>query len=242
MLIALVALAVWGVVRAVAGEDAVDQSKQGPVVLVPGYGGNTEDLDPLVAELEREGRQAVVYRPTGNEQGDLRVQARRLGDLVDRTLESTDAQSVDLIGFSAGGIIARLYVRDGGGDHTVRRVLTLGSPHHGAEVAQTARDAAGGCPKACEQMVPGSDLLNRLNAGDESPPGPRWITVRTDNDTTVTPTSSAKLEGALNLRVQDFCPTLQTPHAGLPGDPVVHAALPVVLGTGAPRAPAPLKC
>ncbi len=52
--LALVVLAGWAVVRAAAGgTSAVDQRALGPVILVPGYGGDTSDLDPLVAQLRR---------------------------------------------------------------------------------------------------------------------------------------------------------------------------------------------
>ena len=240
--LALVVLVVVLVVHATRGVTAVDQGRQGPVILVPGYGGDTSDLDPLVAVLRREGRTAVVFRPTGGEQGDLRVQARRLADLTKRTLSRTGDPSVDLVGYSAGGVVVRLFVRDDGGAAEVRRVLTLDSPHHGTDVAQTAEDAAGACPTACEQLVPDSALLDRLNARDETPAGPRWITVRSSSDEVVTPTGSAELAGALNLLVQDFCPSATTSHGALPGDPVTLAALPTVLGTAAPRAPTSVHC
>ncbi len=85
--------------------------------------------------MKSEGREAVVYRPTGAEQGDLRVQAKRLAALAKETMKRTGAPSVDVIGYSAGGVIARLFVRDDGGASVVRRVLTLGSPHHGTDTA-----------------------------------------------------------------------------------------------------------
>ena len=69
-------------------------------------------------------------------------------------MDRTGAASVDLVGYSAGGVIARLYVRDEGGASVVRRVLTLGSPHHGTDVAALATEVAGGCPTACEQLTP----------------------------------------------------------------------------------------
>jgi hypothetical protein len=121
-------------------------------------------------------------------------------------------------------------------------VLTLGSPQHGTDVAALAKDVAGGCPTACDQLATGSDLLRRLNAGDETPGDAEWTTVRTDADTIVTPTSSAQLAGALNLRVQDLCPDDRATHGDLPGDPVVLAALPTVLGKGTPRAPTDVGC
>ena len=64
-LLALVVLAAVVAIAAVAvrqmrGEAVADQARPGPVVLVPGYGGAVSDLDPLVAEVRREGRTAGV--------------------------------------------------------------------------------------------------------------------------------------------------------------------------------------
>ncbi len=224
------------------GGGPVDQADPGPVIVVPGYGGSTSDLDPLVDQLRDDGREVVVFRPTERGRGDLRVQARRLADLAQRTLDESGAESVDVIGYSAGGVIARLFVKDEGGESVVRRVLTLGSPHHGTDVAALAEEVAGGCPTACEQLATGSDLLRRLNAGDETPAGPSWVTVRTDADQTVTPTESAELEGALNIDVQEVCDGSTTSHGELPGDPVVLATLGSALGAGAPKAPAAVTC
>jgi pimeloyl-ACP methyl ester carboxylesterase len=242
VVVALVVLATVLVVHAVRGTAVADQGTAGPVILVPGYGGDTSDLDPLVAALRREGRQAIVFQPAGDEQGDLRVQARRLATLTTATLARTGDASVDLIGYSAGGIITRLFVRDEGGASQVRRVLTIGSPHHGTDVAEAAKDVAGSCPTACEQLVPDSPLLAALDARDETPAGPRWITVRSSSDQVVTPTGSAELDGALNLLVQHFCPSATTSHGALPGDPVTLAALPTVLGTTPPRPPTSVTC
>ena len=78
--------------------------------------------------------------------------------------------------------MARLWVRDGGGADMARRVLTLGSPQHGTSQAALGAEFAGSCPPACEQLVPESDLLRRLNAGDETPAGPLWATIRSTTD------------------------------------------------------------
>ncbi len=241
-LVLVAGVLVVAVVRSLGGEDTADQSRPGPVIVVPGYGGTASDLDPLVAQLRREGRTVVAFEPTQGGTGDLRVQAGRLSELATSVMEKAGADSVDVVGYSAGGVIARLFVRDEGGASVVRRVLTLGSPHHGTEVAALAQDVAGGCPAACEQLTTGSDLLRRLNAGDETPAGPRWITVRTDRDRTVTPTDSAELEGALNIDVQDICEGSTTSHGELPGDPVVLATLRSALAAGDPTAPTAVTC
>ena len=151
----------------------VPQDQPGPVLLVPGYGGRVESLDPLAAALRAAGRDVRVVPRLGDGTGDLNAEAEHLAEAADQALSETGAPSVDVIGYSAGGVVARLWVRDHGGDGQARRVLTLGSPHHGTSQAALGRELAGGCPTACEQLVPDSDLLRRLNAGDETPDGPR---------------------------------------------------------------------
>jgi triacylglycerol esterase/lipase EstA (alpha/beta hydrolase family) len=106
----------------------------------------------------------------------------------------------------------------------VRRVVTLGSPHHGAKLAALGvAFAPGSCPLACQQLAPGSDLLDALNEDDETPAGPQWLSVWTTQDEVVTPPESARLEGAVNVAVQDLCPGLPLTHGRLPSSPVVQA-------------------
>ena len=220
----------------------VPQDQPGPVLLVPGYGGRVESLDPLAAALRTAGRDVRVVPRLGDGTGDLNAEAEHLAEVATQTLEQTGAPSVDAIGYSAGGVVARLWVRDHGGDAQARRVLTLGSPHHGTSQAALGRELAGGCPTACEQLVPGSDLLRRLNAGDETPDGPRWATVRSRGDQVVTPVDSAALDGAVNILVQDVCPGASVSHGELPGTPVTLAALDAVLGVELPHDLPPGTC
>ena len=227
------------VVRSTVGSaDPVPQEQPGPVLLVPGYGGQVASLDPLAAALRASGREVVVVERLGDGTGDLRADAEHLGDVAEQTLAEVNAPSVDVVGYSAGGVVARLWVRDYGGAAVARRVLTLGSPHHGTSQAALGRELAGGCPTACEQLIPDSDLLRRLNAGDETPDGPLWVTVRSTGDQVVTPVHSAALDGAINILVQDVCPGATASHGELPGHPVTLATLDTVLGIDPPRPPA----
>jgi triacylglycerol esterase/lipase EstA (alpha/beta hydrolase family) len=243
LLLLVVVLIVAAVVRLVPGKvQPVPQDQLGPVLVVPGYGGRTASVAPLVAALRAGGREAVVVAALGDGSGDLQAEATHLGVVATSVLNDTHAPSVDVIGYSAGGVVARLWVRDGGGAFVARRVLTLGSPQHGTSQAALGSELGGGCPPACAQLVPDSDLLRRLNAGDETPDGPRWITVLSTADRVVSPVRSAALAGALNIVVQDICPGAVTPHNSLPGDPVVLAALGSALGPEEPVAPARVNC
>jgi triacylglycerol lipase len=239
----LITISAIAVVRARSNSAAsVPQSEPGPVLLVPGYGGNVNSLEPVAAALRSTGRSAMVVTPPGDGTGDLGAQAVHLADVAEHVVQDSGATSVDVIGYSAGGVVARLWVRDKGGDRLARRVLTLGSPHHGTAQAALGAGLAGGCPPACEQLVPDSDLLRRLNAGDETPDGPLWATIRSTSDQVVTPVDSAALDGAINIRIQDVCQTSTAAHGELPRDPVVLAALGSVLGVEPPRSPIDVRC
>ena len=238
----LVALVTALAVRAVRPVPAVPQQLVGPVLLVPGYGGDGSSLQSLATALRAAGRTAVVVPRVGDGTGDLDAQAVALAALATRVRDETGAPSVDVVGYSAGGVVARLWVRDHGGGAVARRVLTLGSPHHGSSQAALGAGLAGGCPTACEQLVPDSDLLRRLNARDETPDGPAWVTLRSTADQVVTPVDSAALEGALNVVVQDLCPGARTSHSGLPDDPVTRALLRSALGVEPPAEPGSVSC
>lgn len=195
---------------------AAPQDEPGPVLLVPGYGGSTVGLEVLAQALREQGRVVTVVPLPGDGTGDLRASA----DALAVAAEVTGAGSVDLVGYSAGGLVARLWARDNPTE--VRRVVTLGSPHHGTRLASLgAAYNPGACPAACLQLVPGSELLDDLNEGDETPDGPQWLSLWTTQDQVVTPPQSARLEGAVNVALQDLCPGLQLDHGGLPVSPVV---------------------
>ena len=213
----------------------VPQDEPGPVLLVPGYGGNGAALRTLGRQLTADGRDATVVRLPGNGTGDLADAAEALGEAAEAALARTGAESVDVVGYSAGGVVARLWVADGGAG-VARRVVTLGSPHHGTTLADLAGDLAPDrCPVGCRQLTTGSPLLASLNAGDETPEGPTWVSIWTEQDETVTPPDSARLEGALNVTVQSVCAGAEVRHGQLPTDPRVTALVLAVLGPGEPE-------
>lgn len=216
---------------------AAPQDRPGPVLLVPGYGGSTAGLEVLAQALRAQGRAATVVPLPGDGTGDLRESADALDGAVDAV--RAPGASVDVIGYSAGGLVARLWARDNPAE--VRRVVTLGSPHHGTRLASLgAAFRPGTCPVACLQLVPGSELLEDLNGDDETPDGPRWLSLWTTQDEVVTPPESARLDGAVNVALQELCPGLQLDHAGLPLSPVVTSL--VLKAVSAEELVAPTAC
>ena len=210
----------------VTPQRAVPQDVPGPVLLVPGYGGGTGTLDSLAQALRATGRVALVVEPVGDGTGDLREVAAQLDRAVREQL-AAGAPSVDVVGYSAGGVTARWWAAELGGDEVARRVVTLGSPHDGTDVAALAAAfAPASCPEACRQLVPGSDLLSDL---DQTPDGPKWTSIWTSQDQAVTPPDSARLDGAVNIELQLVCADAQVAHGQLPTDPLTVALVTLAL-------------
>jgi hypothetical protein len=214
-----------------------DPARPGPVLLVPGYGGGTGSLEVLADRIRAAGRPATVVPPPGDGTGDLRAQAAELDRAVAAEL-SGGAPSVDLVGFSAGGVVVRVWAQEHDGPARARRIVTLGSPHHGAGLAAAGAAAVpGACPPACQQLAPGSRLLAELDSPVPTPPG--WLSLWTVDDGTVTPPESARLPGAVNVELQAVCPTARPGHGGLPRDPTVTRIVLDALGGAPLRAPQP---
>ncbi|HVE64551.1 MAG TPA: alpha/beta fold hydrolase [Mycobacteriales bacterium] len=193
-----------------------DRGDAVPVLLVHGYGGDPTNMSTIASRLRAAGRTVVsVALPLRGLEGiDASAAA------VDRAFGSTGADRVDLVGYSLGGVVVRAWVADEHADD-VRHVVTIAAPHHGARLAEQAGALdPGRCTMACAELRPGSAFLSRLNAGDETPDGPSWTTLRTALDQTVTPVDSAELDGAVNVLLQDVCADSRVGHGSINRDPL----------------------
>ena len=209
-------------------------ASDGPVkvLLVPGYGGSRDALSTLAGRLRKAGHEAEVLTLPGDGTGDLNAQTRVLD-------AAAGDGPVDVIGYSAGGVVARLWV-EGNGATRVRRVITLGSPLHGTDIAAAGNVLApGACPVACQQLSPGSAVLRPIAS---APPGVPWLSVWTENDQTVVPPDSANLPGAVNVSLQQICPDAVVSHSQLPTDPLVTGLVLRTLRAATVTAPAARDC
>jgi triacylglycerol lipase len=249
LLVAVVALvivagAVTGTVRALAGPPAVasaDRDHPGDVLLVPGYGGSMTALDVLAARIRSAGRKATVVQLTGNGTGDLQVQANVLNGYVNRALTGGSGP-VTVIGYSAGGVVAWLWDVDYDGVTKAGQIITLGSPLHGANLAGLGEAfVPGECPVACQELVPGSAMLSRLQ---QTAPAtrPPWLSLWTTDDQVVQPPDSARLAGAVNVPLQQVCPGQTIQHGQLPAAPLVVGIVLRELRGGGVTAPRPSQC
>ena len=164
------------------------------MLLVPGYGGSTIALDALAGRIAAAGGSGfhpTVVRLAGDGTGDLQVQANVLNGYVNQAL-ARGSGPVTVIGYSAGGVVAWLWDVEYDGVAKARRIITLGSPLHGADLAAVgAADAPDACPEACEELVPGSSMLHRLQ-GTGSATRPPWLSLWTTDDQVVQPPDSAR--------------------------------------------------
>jgi triacylglycerol lipase len=223
------------------GAPTLDQSKPGPVLLVPGYGGSVASLEALAATLRAAGRDATVVGLPDHALGDLSDQARALSAAAAAAMDRTGSGSVDVVGYSAGGVVARLWVTEDGGAGTVRRLVMLGSPNHGTQLADLGGLVAGACPLACQQLSPTSPALSRLDT-EPLPAGPAYLSLWTDRDDVVLPPSSAVLDGVPSPSLQSICPASRVRHSGLPTDPLVQRLVVEALARGPVPTWTPADC
>ena len=200
-------------------------SLRGPVLLVPGYGGDRDGLAEAARTLSAYGTTARVV-DIGDGTGDLTAYAKKVVAQAS-ALVRQGAPSVDLVGYSAGGLVARAAATSTDGQPLVRRVVTVGTPHAGTDLA-TLGAAFNACPTACRQMEPGSAFLKGLpTANDPS----RWLSMWSTSDEAVQPVTSSDLPGATDLPLQDTCPG-PVAHDQLMQDPLVLAAMTGFLANG----------
>jgi hypothetical protein len=84
----------------------------------------------------------------------------------------------------------------------------------------------------------GSHFLTALNRGDETPGDVDYTSVFSQNDELVQPPSSARLDGAVNVLVQDLCPGRSVHHGGALHDAAVFAVVLDALTHPGPADPA----
>ena len=167
----------------------------------------------------------ITARPysSAETQGDVHAAARRLADLVTEVADADGRATVDIYAHSLGGLVARLALVE-----LERRrfdlgrlglVVTMASPHGGADLATTVAQladrpvagaaldrVAGGLGLGLDpdapvvgQLAEGSDVIDEL-ATIGVPPGVRLLTVAARGDLVV-PAPRAEVAGATNVTV-----------------------------------------
>lgn len=160
------------------------------VLLLHGFAGTPRMLHPLSLYLRRELERPTIDLALGIGFGDI----RDLACTIHRLLVERDVRRCDVVGYSMGGLIASYLVKCLDQGQRVRRVITLGTPHHGVPwFSDWGRLAAGWCRSAA-QMRAGSPFLEQLL---RLPP-PRGVTILSiaGEKDWIVPADAARLEGA----------------------------------------------
>ena len=136
---------------------------------------------------------AVNLEPTLASMEDLAAQLHRQ---IEDACRLTGAQRVVLVGHSMGGVIARACLRRMGNSDRVAKLITVGSPHHGSELA---RWAAVWASTGCGPDIPGWSKLNETGRNRSRVP---IVSLFSWHDNLVAPQSSADTAQARQHRVQ----------------------------------------
>jgi pimeloyl-ACP methyl ester carboxylesterase len=201
-----------------------------PVILLHGFIDNRSVFVLLRRNLAQHGRQHIESLNYSPLTCDIRTAAELLGRHIEEICERTGQRRVDIVGHSLGGLIARYFVQRLGGDHLVRTLVTLGTPHAGTRVAPLAN-----AHPIVRQMRPGSELIEELR---EPAPGCRthFVSFWSDLDPLMDPLETACVDHpdllAQNIRVSGIG------HLALPVHPAVAAGIRQALDLEQPTAAA----
>ena len=154
----------------VPGSGAARAGAAGP--RIRGEPGNA-GLNALAARIRATGRSATVLSLPGDGTGDLVEQAAILNKAVTEALRQ-GAPSVDLVGYSAGGVVVLLWTVRYGGSTPARRVVTLGSP---VARCPDRGDRRGARTRALPDGVPAVGAGQQPAGRDRSGPGTRQAAV-----------------------------------------------------------------
>jgi len=139
---------------------------------------------------------------------------------IEAFCRDSGASRLVLVGHSMGGLVARAYLRRCGHGR-VARLVTLGSPHQGSELARL------GVGENARQMEPGSEWLRGLAQSPLTVPS---IALYSPHDNYVMPQDSAKLPGARLIALPGLG------HLAMATSPAVLAAILAAAEEGATAA------
>jgi triacylglycerol lipase len=120
---------------------------------------------------------------------------RKIAETVEETLVTYDAEQIDIVGHSMGGLLARYYIEFMDGDKRVNHCIMLGTPNAGSKLAPFALSPLG------RDLMPGSDFLTELNAAPLSEKV-SYVTIYSHHDNLVIPAESAELTGAEAIEIE----------------------------------------
>lgn len=215
------------------------------------FGHDTAAPGTLTADLSVDG-QVSAYEPAHTLQ-PVEQSARHLADLVEEVAAARPGAAIDIAAHSLGGVVSRraLEILDERGSvDLVGLVVTIGSPHTGADLATAGVAVAGSEPFDALFDAIGGDVadfhdadsvLDIAEAGgggivDPGPP-PDGVTVVAVAGATdlVVPAGHAIWDGATNVVVPTGVLESGSVHGNLPSMPEVQREVELALAGAPPR-------
>ncbi len=160
-----------------------------PVLLLHGFLCNGRVWSALQNRLQSAGFGPIEAPDIVPLLADIETQARRVAPELLALQARCNGERVVIIAHSMGGLIARALLRDLGAG-AIRRIITIGSPHHGTVMARALP-----WPNAT-QMSDTSPWLRALNSAQEGRFMVPMSSVYSRQDNLVVPAGSARLQGA----------------------------------------------
>ena len=144
-----------------------------PIVLVSGFANSPMGWDEWRRSLVADGFDVHVFDMPSRGLGDMRESARLLAEYIEQVRRRTGRRTVDIIGFSEGGLLARMVAGMHGGAHFIDRLISLASPHAGIGIAAKLyhrrtflSDIVDDITTALGQLFEGSALLGAIERAD----------------------------------------------------------------------------
>lgn len=141
-----------------------------PVLLIHGWATARRVMAILETRLRKDGFDVFSFRLGGMldtfNTGGLVTAAKLVDRKVERLSARYDLPKVDVVAHSAGGLVARYWIKRLAGHRHVRNLVCLATPHHGTRLAYLGIATVGLLSRSVWQLAPMSRFIRTLNVGD----------------------------------------------------------------------------
>ena len=185
----------WLMPRGAPCRSIYPESHAVPVLLVHGYGCNSGYWGYLLPRLDRNSisHASIDLEPVGGAIDDY-VPAMQAA--VEELCAATGAPQVAIVAHSMGGLVARAWMR-AHGSARVARIVTLGTPHHGTQLANFGPGANAAQMRRSKGEA--NAWLRALGDSEDAARRALITSIFSHHDNIVAPQTSSVLEGARNI-------------------------------------------
>jgi triacylglycerol lipase len=186
-----------------AGVRAIDDDGRRPIVFVHGLLGHPGNFLPMRKFLAYRGYKRS-YAVALESVATMSASAEQLSRFIEEVIRVNDLGSdatVDCVGHSMGGLIARLALEDPATSARISTLITLGTPHLGTYAARF------GATENVVDLRPGSQVLTRLRSQlpwRGPPEQPRLFAMWSPSDVLLLPAEAACAPGADVIEMPGF--------------------------------------